>query len=104
MPLPPCRSSMGMKGLIVPGAVFVPNLTVLVPDKDHQKQQFFECINRHPVKVRKVNFSPTLKAGQWRYFAGQVASPDFMSHHHSPPDCPITIQISKCKPVSGWTC
>src|SRR6266436_2972448 len=88
MPLPPCRSSMGMKGLIVPGAVFVPNLTVLVPDEDHQKQESFEGINWHPVKVRKVNFSPTLKAGQWRYFAGQVASPDFMSHHHSPPGLP----------------
>jgi enamine deaminase RidA (YjgF/YER057c/UK114 family) len=88
MPLPPCRSSMGMKGLIVPGAVFVPNLTVLVPDKDHQKQESFEGINWHPVKVRKVNFSPTLKAGQWRYFAGQVASADFMSHHHSPPGLP----------------
>jgi len=88
MPLPPCRSSMGMKGLIVPGAVFVPNLTVLVPDEEHQKQESFEGINWHPVKVRKVNFSPTLKAGQWRYFAGQVASPDFMSHHHSPPGLP----------------
>jgi enamine deaminase RidA (YjgF/YER057c/UK114 family) len=88
MPLPPCRSSMGMKGLIVPGAVFVPNLTVLVPDAEHQKQESFEGINWHPVKVRKVNFSPTLKAGQWRYFAGQVASPDFMSHHHSPPGLP----------------
>src|SRR6266436_5869009 len=88
MPLPPCRSSMGMKGLIVPGAVFVPNLTVLVPDEDHQKQESFEGINWHPVKVRKVNFSPTLKAGQWRYFAGQVASADFMSHHHSPPGLP----------------
>ena len=88
MPVPPCRSSMGVKGLIVPGAVFAPNLTVLVPDQDHQKQESFEGINWHPVKVRKVNFSPTLKAGQWRYFAGQVASPDFMSYHHSPPGLP----------------
>jgi 2-iminobutanoate/2-iminopropanoate deaminase len=88
MPLPPCRSSMGVKGLIVPGAVFAPNLTVLVPDQDHQKQESFEGINWHPVKVRKVNFSPTLKAGQWRFFAGQVPSADFMSHHHSPPGLP----------------
>jgi enamine deaminase RidA (YjgF/YER057c/UK114 family) len=88
MPLPPCRSSMGVKGLIVPGAVFAPNLTVLVPDKDHQKQESFEGINWHPVKVRKVNFSPTLKAGQWRFFAGQVPSADFMSHHCSPPGLP----------------
>ena len=88
MPLPPCRSSMGVKGLIVPGAVFAPNLTILVPDKDHEKKESFEGINWHPVKVRKVNFSPTLKAGQWRFFAGQVPSPDFMSTHRSPPGLP----------------
>jgi 2-iminobutanoate/2-iminopropanoate deaminase len=88
MPLPPCRSSMGVKGLIVPGAVCAPNLTVLVADQEHEKTESFEGINWHPVKVRKVNFSPTLKAGQWRFFAGQVASADFMSHHHSPPGLP----------------
>ncbi|HEY1360808.1 MAG TPA: RidA family protein [Xanthobacteraceae bacterium] len=88
MPVPPCRSSMGVKGLIVPGAAFAPNLTVLIPDQEHRKQESFEGINWHPVKVRKVNFSPTLKAGQWRFFAGQVASADFMSHHHSPPQLP----------------
>ena len=88
MPVPPCRSSMGVKGLIVPGAVFAPNLTVLVPDADHRKEESFAGINWHPVKVRKVNFSPTLKAGPWRFFAGQVPSADFMSHHHSPPGLP----------------
>jgi enamine deaminase RidA (YjgF/YER057c/UK114 family) len=88
MPLPPCRSSMGMQGLIVPGAVFAPNLTVLVPDKDHKKEESFEGISWHPVKVRKVNFSPTLKAGQWRFFAGQVASPDMKSAYTSPRGLP----------------
>ena len=42
MPVPPCRSSMGVKGLIVPGAVFAPNLTVLVPNEGHRKQESFE--------------------------------------------------------------
>ena len=101
MPLPPCRSSMGVKGLIVPGAVFAPNLTVLVPDQDHQKQESFEGINWHPVKVRKVNFSPTLKAGPWRFFAGQVREPRF---HVAPPfaarACPITIPTSRCRRAS----
>jgi len=88
MPVPPPRSSMRMKGLIVPGAAMLPNLTVLVPDKDHQKQESFEGINWHPVKVRKVNFSPTLKVGSWRFFAGQVATPDFLSVHQSAPGLP----------------
>jgi enamine deaminase RidA (YjgF/YER057c/UK114 family) len=77
-----------MKGLVVPGAAFAPNLTVLVPDKDHEKKESFEGISWHPVKVRKVNFSPTLKAGQWRFFAGQVASPDMMSAHTAPRGLP----------------
>ena len=38
MPVPPPRSSMGIKGLIVPGAHCVANLTILVPDKDHVKK------------------------------------------------------------------
>ena len=37
MPLPPGVPSMGIKGLLVPGACFVASLTVLVPDKDHVK-------------------------------------------------------------------
>jgi len=88
MPVPPCRSSMGMKGLLVPGACMAPNLTVLVPDKDHKKEESFEGISWHPVKVRKVNFSPTIKAGPWRFFAGQVPSADFMSYHHTPKGLP----------------
>ena len=76
MPVPPCRSSMGIKGL-------------LVPDGDHKKEESFEGIAWHPVKVRKVNFSPTIKAGPWRFFAGQVPSADFMSYHHAPTGLPF---------------
>ena len=39
MPVPPGRASMGIKGLMVPGACFVASLTVLVPDKDHVKER-----------------------------------------------------------------
>lgn len=79
MPLPPPRSSMGVKGLILPGALCAPNLTILVPDKDHKKEESHKGLRWHPVKVRKVNFSPTMKAGPWRFIAGQVPSPDFKS-------------------------
>jgi enamine deaminase RidA (YjgF/YER057c/UK114 family) len=89
MPVPPPRSSMGVKGLIVPGAHCVANLTVLVPDKDHVKKESQAGIQWHPVK-RKVNFSPTIKAGPWRFFAGQVPTPDFVSVHRSPSVCPLT--------------
>ena len=88
MPVPPPRSSMGIKGLIVPGAHCVANLTILVPDKDHVKKELHEGIQWHPVRVRKVNFSPTIKAGPWRFFAGQVPTPDFMTVHRSPPGLP----------------
>ncbi len=85
MPLPPPRSSMGVKGLILPGALCAPNLTILVPDKDHQKEESHKGLRWHPVKVRKVNFSPTMKAGQWRFIAGQVSSPDMKSAVQVPP-------------------
>jgi enamine deaminase RidA (YjgF/YER057c/UK114 family) len=86
MPMPPPRSSMGMKGLVVPGACFIANLTVLVPDKDHVKRESREGIHWHP--SRKVNFSPTIKAGPWRFFAGQFATPDFMTIHGAPAGLP----------------
>jgi enamine deaminase RidA (YjgF/YER057c/UK114 family) len=79
MPVPPPRSSMGVKGLILPGALCAPNLTILVPDKDLKKEESHKGLRWHPVKVRKVNFSPTMKVGPWRFFAGQVPSPDFKS-------------------------
>ena len=73
MQLPPCRSSMGMRGLIVPGARFVADLTVLVPDDRHVKQELREGTDFHP-SARKVNFTPTLKAGQWLFLAGRTAA------------------------------
>ncbi len=79
MPVPPPRSSMGVKGLILPGALCAPNLTILVPDKDLKKEESHKGLRWHPVKVRKVNFSPTMKVGPWRFFAGQVPSSDFKS-------------------------
>jgi enamine deaminase RidA (YjgF/YER057c/UK114 family) len=79
MPVPPPRSSMGVKSLLLPGALCAPNLTILVPDKDLKKEESHKGLRWHPVKVRKVNFSPTMKVGEWRFFAGQVPSPDFKS-------------------------
>lgn len=73
MPVPPGRASMGVKGLLVPGACFVASLTVLVPDNDHVKQESREGIPYHPVQRRKVNYTPTLKAGPWLYIAGKTA-------------------------------
>jgi enamine deaminase RidA (YjgF/YER057c/UK114 family) len=87
MALPPPRSSMGIKGLIVPGAHFVPNLVVLVPDKIHQKQESRKGVPWHPSE-RRVNFSPIMKAGPWRYFAGQIPSVDFNSVYQPPPGLP----------------
>lgn len=84
MPLPPARSSMGVKGLILPGALCAPNLTVLVPDNNHQKQESHKGLRWHPVEVRKVNFSPTLKVGAWRFIAGQISSPDMKSAYTVP--------------------
>ena len=86
MPTPPPRASMGVKGLIVPGASFVANLTVLVPDKDHVKEGSKKGVNWHPSK--KVNFTPTIKAGQWRFFAGNFSSPDFMTVEAAPAGLP----------------
>ena len=91
MPLPPGRASMGIKGLLVPGACFVASLTVLVPDKDHVKEESRAGIPYHPVQRRKVNYTPTLKAGPWLYIAGKtagnmetvVAAPPGMPHHYS---------------------
>ena len=88
MPTPPPRSSMAMKGLLVPGALMVANLIVLVPDAEHRKVESRAGIRWHPVDVRKVNFSPTMKVGPWRFLAGQVASADFQSYHGAPGGLP----------------
>lgn len=87
MPLPPCRASMGVKGLLVPGACFISSLTVLVPDKDHVKSESREGISYHPVTSRKVNYSPTLIAGPWLYIAGKTAG-DMQTVHGSPAALP----------------
>jgi 2-iminobutanoate/2-iminopropanoate deaminase len=52
MPVPPGRASMGIKGLIVPGACFVASLTVLVPDQNHVKEESRKGIKYHPVNAR----------------------------------------------------
>jgi enamine deaminase RidA (YjgF/YER057c/UK114 family) len=77
MPIPPPRSSMAMRGLLVPGAVFVPNLVFLAPDDQHQKRETREGIRWHPVDLRKVNFTPGILAGDWLMTAGQCALPDY---------------------------
>ena len=41
----------------------------------------------HPSE-RRVNFSPVMKAGPWRYFAGQIPSVDFNSVYQPPPGLP----------------
>jgi enamine deaminase RidA (YjgF/YER057c/UK114 family) len=87
MPLPPGRASMGVTGLIVPRASFVADFTVLVPDKDHVKEESREGITYHPVQMRKVNFTPTLKAGPWLYIAGKTAG-DMRTVHGAPRGLP----------------
>jgi 2-iminobutanoate/2-iminopropanoate deaminase len=87
MPVPPTRSSMGVKGLIVPGAVFAQNFVVLVPDERHQKAESRKGIAWHPGQ-RKVNFSPTITAGDWRFFAGQIASDDYSTVPLAPKGLP----------------
>jgi enamine deaminase RidA (YjgF/YER057c/UK114 family) len=87
MPTPPTRSSMGVKGLTVPGAVFAPNFVVLVPDAQHQKTESRKGIAWHP-QQRKVNFSPTITAGPWRFFAGQIASDDYKTVPKAPDGLP----------------
>ncbi len=97
MPVPPGRASMGVKGLIVPGACFVASLTVLVPDQDHLKQESREGIPYHPVSRMKVNYTPTLTAGPWLYIAGKTAGnmdtagappPPGMPPKYAPPGLP----------------
>jgi 2-iminobutanoate/2-iminopropanoate deaminase len=85
MQLPPPRSSMGVKSLILPGALCAANLTILIPDNNHKREESHKGLRWHPVKVRKVNFSPTMKAGEWRFIAGQVSSPDMKSSVRVPP-------------------
>jgi 2-iminobutanoate/2-iminopropanoate deaminase len=84
---PPCRASMGVEGLIVPGACFVADLTVWVPEGGEDKQESQQGVDYHPVERRKVNFTPTLKAGPWLFVAGKTAG-DMNTVHTSPAGLP----------------
>lgn len=78
--VPPTRSSMACRGFLVPGALFAANTIALVPDERHRKEETRAGIRWHPVDVRKVNFSPGIRAGEWLFTAGQIAVPDFGKH------------------------
>ena len=73
MPVPPPRSSMQIKGFMVPGALTTANLITLVPDAQHQKEEIKFDKQFHP-GMRGVNFSPAIRAGDWLFLAGQVAT------------------------------
>ncbi|MPZ22610.1 MAG: hypothetical protein GEU28_03515 [Dehalococcoidia bacterium] len=75
--IPPTRSSMAMRSLLVPGAMFAANLIFLAPDAQHQKVETRKGIAFHPVDVRKVNYSPGITAGDWLFTAGQVSVKDY---------------------------
>lgn len=73
MPVPPPRSSMEIKGFMVPGALTTANLISLIPDAQHQKEEILFDQQFHP-STRGVNFSPAISAGEWLFLAGQVAT------------------------------
>ncbi len=73
MSVPPPRSSMKIKGFMVPGALTTANLMTLVPDDQHQKREILYDEQFHP-SMRNVHFSPAMEAGDWLFLAGQVAS------------------------------
>jgi enamine deaminase RidA (YjgF/YER057c/UK114 family) len=87
MPVPPPRSSMEIKGFMVPGALTTANLITLIPDTQHQKEEVHFDRQFHP-SARGVNFSPAIRAGDWIFLAGQVASdfktPVFGAHPKMP--------------------
>ncbi|MPZ23953.1 MAG: hypothetical protein GEU28_10515 [Dehalococcoidia bacterium] len=76
-PIPPPRSSMAMKELLVPGAVFVPNVFFIAPDGQFKKEETRKGIHFHPVDVRKVHFTPGVQVGDWLFTAGQGAVPGY---------------------------
>ncbi len=73
MPIPPPRSSMQIKGFMVPGALTTANLITLIPDTQHRKQEILFDKQFHP-GMRGVHFSPAIRAGDWLFLAGQVAT------------------------------
>ena len=84
---PPNRSSMGMRGLLVPGTVFLANFMFLAPDEQNQKHETRAGIRWHPVDVRRVNFTPGIMVQDWLFTAGQVPIADFARTdiHYAPP-------------------
>ena len=87
---PPGRSSMAMRGLLMPDALLVVNCFFLAPDAAHQKVESRKGIRWHPEDVRNVHFSPGLWAGDWFFMAGQGAIPDYanMVFETAPPGLP----------------
>ncbi len=87
MDVPPPRSAMEIKGLMVPGARMTANLITLIPDGKYQKREIEFEKQFHP-SVRGVNFSPAVEAGEWLFLAGQVATdfktPKFGVHDRMP--------------------
>ena len=73
MNVPPPRSSMEIKGFMVPGALTTANLMTLVPEERHQKREILYAEQFHP-SMRNVHFSPAMEAGDWLFLAGQVAT------------------------------
>jgi len=78
--VPPTRSSMSCRGLLVPGAMWIANLLALVPGRGLEKRETRQGIAWHPVDAGKANFSPGIRAGQWLFTAGQVPVPDIGKH------------------------
>lgn len=74
--VPPTRSSMACRELVVPGARWIPNLLALVPGRGLEKQETRKGIRWHPVDAGKANFSPGIVAGDWLFTAGQIPVPD----------------------------
>ena len=74
---PPGRSSMAMRGLLVPDALLVVNCFFLAPDAAHQKVETRKGIRWHPVVLRQVNYTPCLLAGDWFFMAGHTSLPDY---------------------------
>ena len=74
---PPGRSSMAMRGLLMPDALLVVNCFFLAPDAAHQKVESRKGIRWHPEDVRNVHFSPGLWAGDWFFMAGAGAIRDY---------------------------
>ena len=91
--LPPCRSSMGARGFLYPGAIFAHNTMFLVPDDKHQKVESQKGLRWHPEQVRSVHYTPGMWTGDWFHMAGQISFPEFgkwESIVRTPPGLPYT--------------